>query len=101
GASRDVARYTIRLEAIGPVSEPQRDSIVAVLAISGNGASEHLRPALVQYPNSTAAVGSPGIGAGVRDDLYTILAAYDQRTFSWATTRTPVIPGASWLGLGG
>ena len=101
GDSLDVAGYTIRLEAIRPVSEPQRDSIVADLAISGNGASEHLRPALVQYPNSTAAVGSPGIGAGLRDDLYTILAAYDQRTFSWATIRTRVIPGVSWLWLGG
>ena len=101
GDSLDVAGYTIRLEAIRPVSEPQRDSIVADLAISGNGASEHLRPALVQYPNSAAAVGSPGIGAGLRDDLYTILAAYDQRTFSWATIRTRVIPGVSWLWLGG
>jgi len=101
GDSLEVAGYTIRLEAIRPVSEPQRDSIVADLAISGNGASEQLRPALVQYPNSTAAVGSPGIGAGLRDDLYTILAAYDQRTFSWATIRTRVIPGVSWLWLGG
>jgi len=55
----------------------------------------------VQYPNSAAAVGSPGIGAGLRDDLYTILAAYDQRTFSWATIRMRVIPGVSWLWLGG
>jgi len=101
GDSLEIAGYTIRLDTIRPVSEPQRDSIVADLSITGNGASEHLRPALVQYPNSTAAVGSPGIGAGLRDDLYTILAAYDQRTFSWATIRTRVIPGVSWLWLGG
>ena len=101
GDSLEIAGYTVRLDAIRPVSEPQRDSIVADLAISGNGASEHLRPALVQYPNSAAAVGSPGIGAGLRDDLYTILAAYDQRTLSWATIRTRVIPGVSWLWLGG
>jgi cytochrome c biogenesis factor len=83
------------------VSEPQRDSIVADLVITGNGANEQLRPALVQYPNFAQAVGSPGIGAGLRDDLYTILAAYDQRALSWATIRTRVIPGVSWLWLGG
>jgi cytochrome c-type biogenesis protein CcmF len=101
GETLAVAGYTVRLDAIRAVSEPQRDSIVADLIVSGNGASAHLRPALVQYPNSAAAVGSPGIGAGLRDDLYTILAAYDQRTFSWATIRMRVIPGVSWLWLGG
>jgi cytochrome c-type biogenesis protein CcmF len=101
GETLVLAGYTVRLDAIRPVSEPQRDSIVADLVITGNGASEHLRPALVQYPNTSAAVGSPGIGAGLRDDLYTILAAYDQRTLSWATIRMRVIPGVSWLWLGG
>jgi cytochrome c-type biogenesis protein CcmF len=101
GESLEIAGYTVRLEALRAMREPQRDSVVADLAITGNGTSARLRPALVQYPNSTAAVGSPGIGAGLRDDLYTILAAYDQRTFSWATIRTRVIPGVSWLWLGG
>jgi cytochrome c-type biogenesis protein CcmF len=55
----------------------------------------------VQYPNTVQAVGSPGIGAGLKDDLYTILAAYDQRTLSWATIRMRVIPLVSWLWLGG
>ena len=101
GETVELAGYTVRLDAVRAVSEPQRDSIVADLAVSGNGASDHLRPALVQYPNSAQAVGSPGIGAGLRDDLYTILAAYDQRTLSWATIRVRVIPGVSWLWLGG
>jgi cytochrome c-type biogenesis protein CcmF len=101
GESLEVAGYTVRLEAIRAVSEPQRDSIVADLAVSGNGASAQLRPALVQYPNTVQAVGTPGIGAGLRDDVYTILAGYDQRTLSWATIRTRVIPGVSWLWLGG
>jgi cytochrome c-type biogenesis protein CcmF len=101
GDTLQVAGYTVRLDAVRAVSEPQRDSIVADLLVTGNGASEHLRPALVQYPNTAQAVGSPGIGAGLRDDLYTILAAYDQRTLSWATIRMRVIPGVSWLWLGG
>jgi cytochrome c-type biogenesis protein CcmF len=101
GDTLQVAGYSVRLDAVRAVSEAQRDSIVADLAVTGNGASDRLHPALVQYPNTAQAVGSPGIGAGLRDDLYTILAAYDQRTLSWATIRMRVIPGVSWLWLGG
>jgi cytochrome c-type biogenesis protein CcmF len=101
GDTLAVAGYTVRLDAVRPVSEPQRDSVVADLVVTGNGASDRLRPALVQYPNSAQAIGSPGIAAGLRDDVYTILAAYDARAFAWATIRTRVIPGVSWLWLGG
>src|SRR5439155_789970 len=47
------------------------------------------------------AVRSPGIAAGARDDLYTILAAYDARGHAWATLRVRVIPLVSWLWAGG
>jgi cytochrome c-type biogenesis protein CcmF len=101
GETLAVAGYTARLESLRVVTEPQRESVVAELAITGNGADERLRPALVQYPNSLQAVGSPGIGAGLRDDVYTILAAYDTRSLSWATIHVRVIPLVSWLWLGG
>jgi len=83
------------------VSEPQRDLLVADLAITGNGADEDLRPALLFFPNATQAVGSPGIAAGLHDDVYTILVAYDTSARSWATIRVLVIPLVSWLWLGG
>jgi len=101
GETLVIAGYEVRLDALRAVHEPQRDSVVADLEITGNGASSQLHPALVQYPSSASAVGSPGIGAGVRDDLYTILAAYDQKALSWATIRMRVIPLVSWLWLGG
>jgi cytochrome c-type biogenesis protein CcmF len=101
GETLEVAGYALRLDAVRSVREPQRDSVVADLVVTGNGADELLRPALVQYPNTAQAVGSPGISAGLRDDLYTILAAFDQRSFAWATIHTRVIPGVSWLWLGG
>ena len=101
GETLAVGGYTLQLEAIRTVDEAQRSSIVADVVITGNGTSEHLHPALVQYPNSAAAIGSPGIGAGLRDDLYTILAAFDQRSFAWATIRIRVIPLVSWLWVGG
>jgi cytochrome c-type biogenesis protein CcmF len=101
GQTLAVAGYTVRLDAVRAVREPQRESVVADVTISGNGASRTLHPALVQYPNSVQAVGSPGIGAGPRDDVYTILAAYDPNALAWATIRTRVIPLVSWLWIGG
>ena len=83
------------------MNEPQRASTLAELVITGNGASEHLHPGLVQYPNSAQAIGTPGIAAGSRDDIYTILAAYDGRGRAWATIRVRVIPLVSWLWAGG
>jgi cytochrome c-type biogenesis protein CcmF len=91
----------VTLGSVRDVTEPQRDLVVADLSVSGNGGTGNLRPALVFYPNSTQAVGSPGVSAGARDDVYTILAAYDARDHSWATIRVLVIPLVSWLWLGG
>ncbi|HKW78052.1 MAG TPA: heme lyase CcmF/NrfE family subunit, partial [Candidatus Limnocylindria bacterium] len=101
GQSVAVGPYDVQLLALRDVQEPQRDLVVADVAVSGNGAHEHLHPALVFYPNATQAVGSPGISAGPRDDVYTIVAAYDTRARSWATIRVLVIPLVSWLWLGG
>ena len=101
GDSVAVGAYTVTLVSLRNTSEPQRDVLAAELAVTGNGANEHLRPALVSYPNSTQAVGSPGIAAGARDDIYTILAAYDTRANAWATIRVLVIPLVSWLWAGG
>src|SRR5258706_9944096 len=101
GDSVSVGPYTVTLAGLRDASEPQRDLLVADLAVTGNGADEHLHPALVFYPNSTQPVGSPGIAAGARDDIYTIVAAYDSRAKAWATIRVLVIPLVSWLWLGG
>jgi cytochrome c-type biogenesis protein CcmF len=101
GDSVAVGAYTVTLVSLRSVTEPQRDQLVAELAVTGNGARESLRPALVFYPNSTQAIGSPGIAAGARDDVYTILAAYDTRANAWATIRVLVIPLVSWLWAGG
>jgi cytochrome c-type biogenesis protein CcmF len=97
----DVAGYTVSFNGLRDAKEPQRDLLVADLAITGNGADERLRPALVFFPHATQAVGSPGISAGLRDDVYTILIAYDTSAQTWATIRVLVIPLVSWLWLGG
>jgi cytochrome c-type biogenesis protein CcmF len=83
------------------VDEPQRDLVVADLTITAGGSAQQLHPAIVFFPNATQAVGSPGIAAGLGDDVYTILAAYDTATSSWATIRVLIIPLVSWLWLGG
>jgi cytochrome c-type biogenesis protein CcmF len=101
GQSMTAGPYTLTLFGLRDVTEPQREMLVADLSVAGNGAHEHLQPALVYYPNSTQAVGSPGISAGPRDDVYTILVAYDTSANAWATVRVLVIPLASWLWIGG
>jgi cytochrome c-type biogenesis protein CcmF len=93
--------YTLTLFGLRDVTEPQREMLVADLAVAGNGAHDHLQPALVYYPNATQAVGSPGVSAGPRDDVYTILVAYDTSANAWATIRVLVIPLVSWLWIGG
>ncbi|HYK98070.1 MAG TPA: cytochrome c-type biogenesis CcmF C-terminal domain-containing protein, partial [Candidatus Acidoferrales bacterium] len=101
GESVPAGPYTLTLSALRSVSEPQRDLVVADVTVTGSGADEHLSPALVFYPNATQAVGSPGVAAGARDDIYTILAAYDTHQQAWATIRVLVIPLVSWLWFGG
>jgi cytochrome c-type biogenesis protein CcmF len=101
GDSVAVGPYTVTLASLRSAAEPQRDVLAADLLVTGNGANERLQPALVSYPNSTQAVGSPGIAAGARDDIYTILVAYDARANAWATIRVLVIPLVSWLWAGG
>jgi cytochrome c-type biogenesis protein CcmF len=101
GEHFDVAGYTVGFSGLRNVAEPQRDLLVADLQVSGNGADVQLRPALLFFPNATQAVGSPGISAGLGDDVYTIITAYDTSARSWATIRVLVIPMVSWLWLGG
>ena len=101
GDALDVAGYHVVFTGLRDVPEAQRSSTIADLSVTGNSASENLHPALVSYPNSQQAIGSPGIAAGARDDIYTILAAYDARGREWATIRIRVIPLVSWLWAGG
>jgi cytochrome c-type biogenesis protein CcmF len=101
GDAMDVAGYHIVFTGLRDANEPQRSSTFADVVVTGNGASERLHPGLVVYPNSAQAIGTPGIAAGSRDDIYTILAAYDGRGRAWATIRVRVIPLVSWLWFGG
>jgi cytochrome c-type biogenesis protein CcmF len=101
GDAMDVAGYHIVFTGLRDANEPQRSSTFADVVVTGNGASERLHPGLVLYPNSAQAIGTPGIAAGSRDDIYTILAAYDGRGRAWATIRVRVIPLVSWLWFGG
>jgi cytochrome c-type biogenesis protein CcmF len=101
GQRFEVAGYTVAFNGLRDVDEAQRDLVVADLTITGGGSVQQLHPAIVFFPNATQAVGSPGIAAGLDDDVYTILAAYDTASSSWATIRVLIIPLVSWLWLGG
>ena len=102
GEHLTVGRHDVELIEIRDVQEPQRRSVVAQLRIRDQGGSvSEIGAALVTYPNTQQAIGSPGILARPGEDVYAILAAYDQRGRAWATLRVRAIPLVSWLWLGG
>ncbi len=102
GEHLSVGGHDVELVALRDVAEPQRRSVVADLRVSEKGGRPaDVHPALVSYPNAQQPIGSPGILARPGEDVYTILAAYDQRGKAWATIRVRVIPLVSWLWLGG
>ena len=101
GGSMRVAGRVVTLDAIRDVDEPQRLRVVADVRVSGPSGDTRLEPSIAFYPNATQPVGTPGISAGPGEDVYVILAAYDQRGKAWATLRTRVIPLVSWLWVGG
>ena len=101
GGSMQVGSRTIVFEGLHDVAQPQRQRVVADLRIVDGGSSVPLTTALDYYPNSTSAVGSPGIRSTAGDDVYAILAAYDARSRAWATISIKVIPLVSWLWIGG
>jgi cytochrome c-type biogenesis protein CcmF len=99
GGTMQVAGRTIVFDGLRDVVEPQRTKVVADLRLGESG--EPLTPALTFYPNASGAIGSPGIRSSAGDDVYAILAAYDQRSRAWATFQVKVIPLVSWLWVGG
>ncbi|HET8568050.1 MAG TPA: cytochrome c-type biogenesis CcmF C-terminal domain-containing protein [Candidatus Limnocylindria bacterium] len=101
GGTMAVAGRTVTFEGIRTVREPRRDLVVADVRVDDAGGTTSLAPAFALYPNATQPVGAPGISPGPREDVYVILAAYDQRGGAWATLRVRVIPLVSWLWLGG
>jgi cytochrome c-type biogenesis protein CcmF len=101
GGSMAVAGRVVTLDAIRDVEEPQRLRVVADVRVSGPAGDTRLEPSFAFYPNATQPVGTPGISAGAGEDVYVILAAYDQRGRAWATMRARVIPLVSWLWVGG
>jgi len=101
GGSMSVAGRVVTLDAIRDVDEPQRRRVVADVRVSGPSGDTRLEPSFAFYPNATQPVGTPGISAGPGEDVYVILAAYDQRGKAWATIRTRVIPLVSWIWVGG
>ena len=100
GGSFTAGAYTVELVALRSVREPQREMVVADLRVTGAGVVEKLSAALVFYPYATQPVASPGIAARLDQDVYAILAAYDDRTRAWATLRVRIIPLVSWLWIG-
>src|SRR5204863_208038 len=91
------SRATLERQFTAPLVAAAGGALVAVLA-GMTGVAPVLVYALAAFVTATVI---QEFARGTRDDLYTILAAYDGTGHAWATIRIRVIPLVSWLWAGG
>ncbi|HLE59264.1 MAG TPA: heme lyase CcmF/NrfE family subunit [Candidatus Limnocylindria bacterium] len=100
GETTTLGAYRLTNRAL--VQEPLADDARVLetrvdLTLAGGGT---LRPALRDYPNSTSPIATPAVRAGIGEDLYVTLLAYDPASGS-VTLRIFVNPLVSWIWVGG
>jgi cytochrome c-type biogenesis protein CcmF len=101
GEPVDVQDYTLVYEELQGESAEDHLSVRAALAIYRNNAYlTTLRPRLNQYTNSGQTVAIPALWAGLKEDLYLVLAGWEGNGDT-ATVKAFVNPLASFLWLGG
>ncbi|HSL71222.1 MAG TPA: heme lyase CcmF/NrfE family subunit [Longimicrobiales bacterium] len=100
GQSADFRGYTLRLDSIWAQEEPQRDAVVVGIAVA-RGATEltSMFPRLNYYPNSMEPIATPAVREGAKEDLYLVLAAFDEDG-EHATLRAIVSPLVTWIWAG-
>jgi len=96
-----VGKYTLVFEELRQESADDHLTTWASLAVYRDGAYlTMLRPQINQYVNFEQTVSVPALRAGLREDLYLVLAGWD-RDGATATFKVFVNPLASFLWLGG
>jgi cytochrome c-type biogenesis protein CcmF len=95
------AGYTLTYEGQRVVQQPQRQVLIADVAVSRDGRDDgRLIPSLNLYPAASEPIGTPSIRYGVLRDLYASVLGFEgdgQR----ATFRFFLNPGVTWLWVGG
>jgi cytochrome c-type biogenesis protein CcmF len=101
GEATSFAGYRLRYQERRVLQQPQREVLVADVAVTRGGApAGTVDPSLNVYPSSTDPIGTPSIRYGVRADLYASVLGFSADG-STATLRFYHTPGVSWLWMGG
>jgi cytochrome c-type biogenesis protein CcmF len=101
GDSFDVEGYTLVFEGLEPTALPDRVTTRASVSVHRGGRHlTSLNPRLDDYSNFHQTVAAPAILAGVRQDLYLVLAGWSEGG-SQVTLKILINPLASFLWLGG
>ena len=96
-----VGQYDLLLEELRQETVADHLSTWATLSVYRQGDYlTTLRPGMDQYPDSDMTVSLPALRAGVKEDLYLVLAGWEE-SGSTATFKVHINPLASFLWLGG
>jgi cytochrome c-type biogenesis protein CcmF len=101
GQRTTFARYTLSYEGQRVVQQPQRQILIADVAVSRDGRSlGTVHPSLNLYPAAAEPIGTPSIKYGVFRDLYSSVIGFESDGRR-ATLRFFLNPGVMWLWVGG
>jgi len=93
--------YAIQFDSLWAKSEPQRDAVIAgVTAFRKGSQVGRYYPRLNYYPTQREPIATPAVREGVREDLYLVLMAYDEKG-QHATIKAIVSPLVGWIWYGG
>ena len=100
GQTVSFAGYTLRYEGERAVRQPQREVLVADMAVARGGHSAgRVTPSLNLYPAASEPIGTPSIHYGVLKDLYASVVSFEGDGET-ATFRLYLNPGVMWLWVG-
>jgi cytochrome c-type biogenesis protein CcmF len=102
GAAETYGPYTLRLDSVWAVKDPNRDGVIAAVTTTRKGRPlAHLTPRLNYYPTMNEPIATPSVHENYfREDLYLVLVAYEQDG-SRATIKAIVSPMVGWIWIGG
>jgi len=101
GQQVSFAGYLLRYEDERALQQPQREVLIADVAVSRGGRSlGRVTPSLNLYPAASEPIGTPSIKYGVFKDLYSSVLGF-QGEGDRATFRFFLNPGVMWLWVGG
>jgi cytochrome c-type biogenesis protein CcmF len=96
------AGYVLRYEGQRVLNQPQRQVLVADVAVSREGkAVGGVTPSLNLYPGAGEPIGTPSIRWGAFKDLYASVLGFEGENGERATFRFFLNPGVMWLWVGG